>query len=67
MGDTDSGTDKGTCNRSTAVTTPASPPALRLDGARKTFRRETGESVLALDNITFSMSKGELASLVGPD
>jgi ABC-2 type transport system ATP-binding protein len=38
-----------------------------LDGVRKTFRRETGESVLALDNISFSVGQGELAALVGPD
>jgi ABC-2 type transport system ATP-binding protein len=47
--------------------TPASSPALRLDGVCKSFRRETGESVLALDNISFSVGKGELAALVGPD
>jgi ABC-2 type transport system ATP-binding protein len=40
---------------------------LRLDGVSKSFRRETGESVLALDNISFSVAHGELAALVGPD
>jgi ABC-2 type transport system ATP-binding protein len=54
-------------NRLTAVTAPASSPALRLDGVRKTFRRGTGETVLALDNISFSIGKGGLAALVGPD
>jgi ABC-2 type transport system ATP-binding protein len=49
------------------VTTPASSPALRLDKVRKSFRRETGESVLALDNISFSLRQGGLAALVGPD
>ena len=49
------------------MTAPASPPALHLDGVRKTFRRETGETVLALDNISFSVGKGGLAALVGPD
>jgi ABC-2 type transport system ATP-binding protein len=49
------------------VTTPASPPALRLDGVSKSFRRETGEAVLALDNISFSVEPGGLAALVGPD
>jgi ABC-2 type transport system ATP-binding protein len=49
------------------MTTPASIPALRLDGVHKSFRRETGESVLALDNISFSVGKGGLAALVGPD
>jgi ABC-2 type transport system ATP-binding protein len=54
-------------NRLVAVTTPASSPALRLDGVSKSFRRETGESVLALDNISFSVDRGGLAALVGPD
>jgi ABC-2 type transport system ATP-binding protein len=49
------------------MTTPASSPALRLDAVCKSFCRETGESVLALDNISFSVGKGELAALVGPD
>jgi ABC-2 type transport system ATP-binding protein len=49
------------------MTTPAASPALRLDGVRKSFRRETGETVLALDNISFSVVKGGLAALVGPD
>jgi ABC-type glutathione transport system ATPase component len=38
-----------------------------LDGVCKSFRRETGESVLALDNISFSVGHGELAALIGPD
>jgi len=38
-----------------------------LDGVRKSFRRATGESVLALNNISFSVVKGGLAALVGPD
>jgi ABC-2 type transport system ATP-binding protein len=42
-------------------------PALQLDGVRKSFRRETGETVLALDNISFSIAKGGLAALAGPD
>jgi len=49
------------------VTAPAPPPALRLDGVSKTFRRETGETVLALDNISFSVARGGLSALVGPD
>ena len=49
------------------MTNPASSPALRLDGVSKSFRRETGEKVLALDNISFSVSKGGLVALVGPD
>ncbi|MGD0432719.1 MAG: ATP-binding cassette domain-containing protein [Acetobacteraceae bacterium] len=42
-------------------------PALKLDAVRKSFRRETGETVLALDNISFSIGKGGLAALAGPD
>jgi ABC-2 type transport system ATP-binding protein len=49
------------------MTMPPSSPALRLDGVRKSFRRETGESVLALDNISFSVAQGELTALIGPD
>ena len=41
--------------------------ALQLDGVRKSFRRETGESVLALDDISFSLRQGGLACLIGPD
>jgi ABC-2 type transport system ATP-binding protein len=40
---------------------------LRLDDVSKSFRRETGESVLALDAISFSVDPGGLAALVGPD
>jgi len=67
MGDAGSVVGKGALNRSIAMTTPAASPALRLDGVRKSFRRETGETVLALDNISFSVVKGGLAALVGPD
>ena len=49
------------------MTQPASSAALRLDGVSKSFRRETGESVLVLDNISFSVGQGELAALIGPD
>jgi len=49
------------------MTTPAAAAALQLDGVSKSFRRETGESVLALDHISFSMGQGELAALIGPD
>lgn len=48
------------------MTTVAST-ALCLEGVCKSFRRETGESVLALDNISFSIGHGELAALIGPD
>jgi ABC-2 type transport system ATP-binding protein len=49
------------------VTTSASAPAFQLEHVRKCFRRETGESVLALDDISFSLRQGGLAALVGPD
>jgi len=49
------------------VTAPASTPALQLDHVRKSFRRETGESVLALDDISFTLHQGGLAAVVGPD
>jgi ABC-2 type transport system ATP-binding protein len=49
------------------VTDFASTPALRLDHVRKSFQRETGESVVALDDISFSLRQGGLAAVVGPD
>ena len=49
------------------MTTSASTPAFQLEHVRKCFRRETGESVLALDDISFSLRQGGLAALVGPD
>jgi pyoluteorin transport system ATP-binding protein len=49
------------------VTIPASAPAVQLDHVRKSFKRETGEAVLALDDISFSLRPGGLAALVGPD
>jgi ABC-2 type transport system ATP-binding protein len=49
------------------MTTPALTSALRLHHVRKSFRRETGESVLALDDLSFSLRQGGLAALVGPD
>jgi ABC-2 type transport system ATP-binding protein len=65
VGDTAAGISA--CNHHITVTTPASTPALRLDHVRKSFRRETGESVLALDDISFSLRQGGLAAVVGPD
>jgi ABC-2 type transport system ATP-binding protein len=49
------------------VTTASTAPALRLEGVRKSFLRETGERVAALDNVSFDVGHGELAALVGPD
>jgi pyoluteorin transport system ATP-binding protein len=61
------GTGKRDFNRLISVTTLAAFPALRLDGVSKSFRRETGESARALDNISFSVNPGGLCALVGPD
>jgi len=33
----------------------------------KSFRRETGETVKALDGVSLEIGQGELAALVGPD
>lgn len=40
--------------------------ALRLSAVSKTFTNETGGEVLVLDNVSFSVRRGELMSLVGP-
>ncbi len=58
---------EGSFNHVGVVTNPSSCPALRLDGVSKSFRRKTGESVLALDNISFSVDQGGLAAVIGPD
>lgn len=47
------------------MSTPS--PALKFSGVRKSFRRETGEPVVALDNISFGVRQGGFAALVGPD
>jgi ABC-2 type transport system ATP-binding protein len=57
----------GARDREATVITSASTPALQVEHVRKSFRRETGESVLALDDISFSLRQGGLAALVGPD
>ena len=50
------------------MTAQAASPGLKLDGFAKCSRRETGETVLALDSISFSiLARGGLAALVGPD
>jgi len=49
------------------VTTPAAIAALSLAHVSKSFRRETGETVQALDDISFSVNTGGLAALIGPD
>ncbi len=49
------------------MTGAAAPPALLLAGVGKSFRRDTGERVRALDGVSFEVGRGELAALVGPD
>ena len=42
-------------------------PAIHARDLRKSFRRETGEIVKALDGISLDVRPGTLAALVGPD
>ncbi len=47
---------------------PADPaPALSADNLRRSFRRNTGEIVVALDGVSFAAAPGSLTALVGPD
>jgi ABC-2 type transport system ATP-binding protein len=47
--------------------TPTPPPALSAQNIRKSFRRETGEIVQALYDVSVEISHGTLSALVGPD
>ncbi len=67
MGGAAAAAGAGVRDRRIAVTILAATPALRLDQVRKSFRRETGESVVALDDISFSINRGCLAAVIGPD
>jgi len=42
-------------------------PVLQGKGLKKAFRRETGQSVLALDDVSLTVQHGMLTALVGPD
>jgi ABC-2 type transport system ATP-binding protein len=42
-------------------------PALQLEHVSKSFKRETGEAVLALEDVSFSVRMGSLAAVIGPD
>jgi len=42
-------------------------PAITADGLRRTFRRDTGETVVALDGVALRAEAGSLTALVGPD
>jgi ABC-2 type transport system ATP-binding protein len=44
-----------------------SGPAIVGRAVRKTFRRETGELVVALNDVSFEAQHGTLTALVGPD
>ncbi len=41
--------------------------AVVANDLRKTFRRDTGETVTALDGVSFTAAQGTLTALVGPD
>jgi ABC-2 type transport system ATP-binding protein len=49
------------------MTTAASTGALQFERVRKSFRRDTGETVLALENLSFAVPRGGLAAVIGPD
>ncbi len=47
--------------------TPANDSILLGQNLRKSFRRDTGETVMALDDISIAVDRGTLAAIVGPD
>jgi ABC-2 type transport system ATP-binding protein len=49
------------------VTTVEPPVAVAATNLRKVFRRATGETVVALDGISFDARQGTLTAIVGPD
>jgi ABC-2 type transport system ATP-binding protein len=49
------------------MTAGAPVPVLFARDVRKTFRRETGEVVRALDGVSLEAGRGTLTALVGPD
>jgi len=46
---------------------PASDPIILGKDLLKSFRRDTGEAVTALSNVSITINRGTLAALVGPD
>ncbi|MDF2810879.1 MAG: transporter ATP-binding protein [Microvirga sp.] len=49
------------------MTTVEPPVAVAATNLRKVFRRATGETVVALDGISFDARQGTLTAIVGPD
>jgi ABC-2 type transport system ATP-binding protein len=49
------------------MTVTANTPVVIGRGVRKTFRRETGEVIQALDDVSLEARAGTLTALVGPD
>ena len=48
-------------------TSPADAPVLVARDLLKTFRRETGETIRALDGVSLQVQPGTITALVGPD
>src|SRR5262249_49489343 len=57
---------RATDSRNAEMSAP-SEMAIRARDLRKTFRRETGELVQALDGVSIEAQQGALTALVGPD
>ena len=49
------------------MTSPSNRPALAARAVRKTFQRESGDAVTALDGVSLTVDHGALTALVGPD
>lgn len=49
------------------MTYPGTAQPVEIQGVHKTFRRETGETVKALDEVSFTAQRNTLTALVGPD
>lgn len=49
------------------MTLQGTAPPVDIKGVHKTFRRETGVAVKALDAVSFSAQRNTLTALVGPD
>lgn len=49
------------------MTYPGTVQPVEIQGVHKTFRRETGETVKALDEVSFTAQRNTLTALIGPD